>query len=71
LAGFARLKQELEATLGVASIDLATPAILRTPIVAKRLWGICSNSMLPEERDAAHARKWSEASVRSGYRLVS
>jgi predicted nucleotidyltransferase len=31
LAGFARLKQELEATLGVASIDLATPAILRNP----------------------------------------
>jgi uncharacterized protein len=30
LAGFARLKQEL-ATLGVASIDLATPAILRNP----------------------------------------
>jgi predicted nucleotidyltransferase len=31
LAGFARLKQELEATLGVTSIDLATPAILRNP----------------------------------------
>jgi predicted nucleotidyltransferase len=31
LAGFARLKQELQATLGVASIDLATPAILRNP----------------------------------------
>ncbi len=31
LAGFARLKQELESTLGVASIDLATPAILRNP----------------------------------------
>jgi len=31
LAGFARLKQELEVTLGVASIDLATPAILRNP----------------------------------------
>jgi predicted nucleotidyltransferase len=31
LAGFARLVQELEATLGVASIGLATPAILRNP----------------------------------------
>jgi uncharacterized protein len=31
LAEFARLKQELEATLGVDSIDLATPAILRNP----------------------------------------
>jgi len=31
LAGFARLEQELEATLGVASIDLATLAILRNP----------------------------------------
>jgi hypothetical protein len=31
LAGFARLKQELEATLAVASIDLATRAILRNP----------------------------------------
>jgi hypothetical protein len=31
LAGFARLKKELGATLGVASIDLSTPAILRNP----------------------------------------
>jgi predicted nucleotidyltransferase len=31
LAGFARLKQELEATLAVASIDFATRAILRNP----------------------------------------
>jgi predicted nucleotidyltransferase len=31
LAEFAPLKRELETTLGVASIDLATPAILRNP----------------------------------------
>jgi predicted nucleotidyltransferase len=31
LAGFARLRQELATTLGIASIDLATPAILRNP----------------------------------------
>jgi uncharacterized protein len=39
LAGFARLKQELEATLGVASIDLATPAILRNPYRRQAILG--------------------------------
>ena len=41
LTGFARLKQELEATLGVASIDLATPSILRNPY---RRQGDCGGS---------------------------
>jgi predicted nucleotidyltransferase len=31
LAGFARLKEALAQTLGVTSIDLATPSILRNP----------------------------------------
>jgi hypothetical protein len=39
LAGFARLKQELEATLGVASIDLATPAIRRNPCRRRAIVG--------------------------------
>lgn len=39
LAGFARLKRELEATLGVASIDLATPAILRNPYRRRAIMG--------------------------------
>ena len=39
LAGFARLKQELAETLGVASIDLATPAILRNPYRRQAILG--------------------------------
>jgi uncharacterized protein len=39
LAGFARIKQELANTLGVASIDLATPSILRNPYRREAILG--------------------------------